>query len=104
MNLEQIADLLGGAAGFQMDQSGVAALRTQHRQHCLAARRVYEQRAFVGLNGYLAPAYPALMLSLIRRPRLDAAAAIAATRFGSAPFESECAIGSPSFDASRTPF
>src|SRR5580704_6738122 len=47
---------------------------------------------------------PALMLSLIRRPRLEAAAAIAATRLGSDPFEREWAMGSPSFDASNTPF
>ena len=44
------------------------------------------------------------MLSLMRRPRLDAAAAIAATRFGSDPFDNECAMGSPSLDASSTPF
>src|SRR5579872_1989246 len=50
------------------------------------------------------PRVPALMLSLIRRPRLDAAAAIAATRLGSAPFDKECAMGSPSLDASSTPF
>src|SRR5580700_7649347 len=44
------------------------------------------------------------MLSLMRRPRLDAAAAMAATRFGSCPFENECAIGNPSLDANKTPF
>src|SRR5579872_7187415 len=50
------------------------------------------------------PKAPTFILSLMRRPRLEAAAAIAATRLGSAPFESECAIGSPSLDASKTPF
>src|SRR5579863_3800811 len=40
----------------------------------------------------------------MRRPRLDAAAAMAATRLGSAPFDNEWAMGSPSVDASRTPF
>src|ERR1700722_19228588 len=50
------------------------------------------------------PSVPELLLSLMRRPRLDAAAAIAATRLGSLPLERECAIGSPSLDASSTPF
>src|SRR5713226_9059306 len=45
------------------------------------------------------PSAPALTVSLIRRPRLEADAAIAAMRFGSSPFYRECAIGSPSFDA-----
>src|SRR5579862_9418116 len=44
------------------------------------------------------------MLSLMRRPRLEAAAAMAATRLGSAPLDSECAMGNPSLDASSTPF
>ena len=46
---------------------------------------------------------PVDMLSLIRFPRLVAAAAMAATRFGSAPLESECATGRPSLEASNTP-
>src|SRR6202171_6547555 len=50
------------------------------------------------------PRVPAPMLSLIFRPKLDAAAAIAASRLGSAPLVKACAIGSPSLDASSTPF
>ena len=43
-----------------------------------------------------------LMLSLKRRPGLEAAA-IAATRFGSAPLDIEWAIGKPSLEANNTP-
>jgi hypothetical protein len=47
--------------------------------------------------------FPTFRLSPILRPRLDAAAAIAATSCGFVPLDSECAIGRPSLDASNRP-
>src|SRR5260370_383196 len=46
---------------------------------------------------------PVFKLSVMRRPRLEAAAAIAATRLGSVPLDKECATGNPSFEAKSTP-
>ena len=43
--------MLGRRAGFQVNQACVAALRAEHRQHRLGARRVNEQSGIVGLDG-----------------------------------------------------
>src|SRR5258708_24324458 len=45
--LEHLADFLRGRAGFDVNQSGVPALRANHCQHGLGSRRVDEQRAFL---------------------------------------------------------
>src|ERR1700720_1333464 len=49
------------------------------------------------------PSVPAWIFSLTRRPMLDAAAAMAATRLGSAPLVRAWAMGRPSWEASSTP-
>src|SRR5581483_4497629 len=46
---------------------------------------------------------PVERLSLMRLPRFDAAAAMAATRFGSVPLDNEGATGKPSFEDNKTP-